>query len=81
MGEAAVSRRLIRIQTVINLTGMSRSTIWRKVKAKTLPQPVRLGDSSAAWLLDEIESWIDERVAERDARLDRRSEIQPASER
>jgi prophage regulatory protein len=37
----------------------SRAQLWRKVKDKTFPQPVRLGENRVAWLSTEIDAWID----------------------
>jgi len=34
--------------------------------AGTFPQPVKLGPRAIAWLSSEVESWMDERIAERD---------------
>lgn len=37
----------------------SRAQLYRKVKAKTFPAPVRLGENKVAWLSTEIEAWIE----------------------
>ena len=66
-------RRLIRIKAVKEMTGQSDATIWRKVKVGDFPQPVRLAVSSSAWVLDEVEAWVEARIAERDARLGRKA--------
>ena len=50
------SDRIIRIGEVLKLSGDSRSTIWRKVRAGTFPAPVRLSEEGAAcgWWLSEV---------------------------
>ena len=50
--------RLIRLEEVRNLTSLSRSAIYRKMKAKEFPQTVNLSDRSVAWVEEEIRSWI-----------------------
>lgn len=50
--------RLIRLEEVRNLTSLSRSAIYRKMKAKEFPQTVNLSDRSVAWVEDEIKSWM-----------------------
>ncbi|MER9309799.1 AlpA family phage regulatory protein [Mesorhizobium australicum] len=46
---------------------MSRTAIWLRVKAKTFPKPVRLGDGSRiAYVESEIETWIEQQIAHRD---------------
>jgi prophage regulatory protein len=57
--------RLIRIQEVKCLTGLSVATIYRKIAAKQFPSPVALGTLARAWPLSEVQDWIAERIAER----------------
>jgi prophage regulatory protein len=42
----------------------SPATIWRKVKAGTFPQPVKLGERITAWRMDDIEKWLAARHSE-----------------
>ena len=51
--------RFIRLPLVKSRTGLSRSTIYAKVKAQTFPAPVPLGDRAVGWVEDEVTSWID----------------------
>ena len=44
----------------------SRAQLWRKVKDKTFPAPVRLGENKIAWLSTEIDAWIEAIAAARD---------------
>jgi prophage regulatory protein len=44
--------------------------IARLEAAGRFPKRIRLGQNRVAWLLAEVESWIEERVARRDALLD-----------
>tara|TARA_B100001250_G_scaffold392981_1_gene395292 strand:+ start:1907 stop:2107 length:201 start_codon:yes stop_codon:yes gene_type:complete len=60
------SKKFIRLPVVIQLTGYRRSAIYEKMAAGTFPQPVKLGPRAIAWLSSEVESWMDERIAERD---------------
>ena len=50
--------RLIRLTEVRNLTALSRSAIYRKMKANDFPQTVNLGDRSVAWVESEVTAWI-----------------------
>ena len=59
--------RILRRPDVETQTGLSRSTIYDLMKAKKFPKPVPLGEKSVGWLESEIENWIAERVAEREA--------------
>lgn len=52
--------RILRIDAVVERTGLSRTTIWRRERAGKFPRRKTLGSSSAVgWLEHEIEEWID----------------------
>lgn len=46
----------------------SKAQIWRKVKDGSFPKPVRLGANRVAFIQAEIQQWIKDRIAERDAK-------------
>ncbi len=50
--------RLLRIQEVISVTGISRMTIYRLEKDGAFPSRRRLGKNSVAWLDDDISAWV-----------------------
>jgi prophage regulatory protein len=54
--------RLIRIDEVKRLTGISTATLYRKISAKEFPRPVQLGVAARAWPLSEVQSWIADRI-------------------
>ncbi|WP_299686741.1 AlpA family transcriptional regulator [uncultured Vibrio sp.] len=58
--------RLIKLKEVIAVTGLSRSSIYKYMDERQFPQSVSLGERSVAWVEDEVQDWILERVAERD---------------
>ena len=53
--------RMLRFVDVIACTGLSRTTIWRRVKAGTFPAPLSLGDNSCGWPENLIIDWIESR--------------------
>ena len=56
--------KIMRIPEVIDATGLSRATIWRRVRSGEFPPPVRLGgpnSRSVGWKKAEVEEWIDTR--------------------
>lgn len=57
------AERLIRIDEVKRLTGISTATLYRKISAREFPRPVRLGVVARAWPLSEVQSWIAGRIA------------------
>jgi prophage regulatory protein len=56
------SLEILRRREVQARTGLSRSTIYERVRAKTFPLPISLGSQSVGWLKSEIDEWIAERV-------------------
>jgi len=48
----------IRIRRVMERTGLSRATIYRKVRLETFPPSHRLGSSCVGWYESEVNDWI-----------------------
>ncbi len=61
------AKRFIRLPEVINRTGYRRTSIYEEIAEGTFPAPIKLGPRAVAWVSEEIEEWMDARVAERDA--------------
>ena len=53
--------RLLRRTDVEVRTGLTRSTIYRLMRAGEFPEPLKLGPRAVRWRATEIESWIAER--------------------
>ncbi len=52
--------KLLRKPAVLERTGMSKSTLDRKMKAGQFPRPVKLaGTRLVAWRSDDIARWIE----------------------
>ena len=54
--------RLLPIAHVVDLTSLSKASIYRKVAEKTFPAPLKIGKSRVAWRESAISSWIAEQV-------------------
>jgi prophage regulatory protein len=55
--------RILRPREVTEVTGLSRTTIWRGVNAGIFPKPVRLTPSTIGWCQTDIAQWQAERRA------------------
>lgn len=44
----------------------SKVQLWRKVKEKSFPSPIKLGAGRNGWVEHEIDEWIVHRMAERE---------------
>ncbi|GHU06581.1 hypothetical protein AGMMS50225_01950 [Betaproteobacteria bacterium] len=56
------ARSILRRHQVEARTGLSRSSIYIKVRNKEMPAPISLGARAVGWLESEIDAWIDEQV-------------------
>ncbi|SEI81630.1 helix-turn-helix transcriptional regulator [Paraburkholderia diazotrophica] len=56
--------RVVGLESVIAMTGISRATIFRMRKAGQFPQPARLGSRALRFWLADIEAWLVARRAE-----------------
>jgi prophage regulatory protein len=60
--------KLLKRSEVVALTGLSRSTIDRKVRTGTFPAPLRISQRRVAWRASEVLTWLSEqRPTPRDA--------------
>jgi len=53
-----MSNKILRIQEVTELTGLSRATIWRKERAGIFPIRKQLGLNSVGWLESDVQQWL-----------------------
>jgi len=45
-------------------TGLARSTIYKRVAQNEFPKQISLGGNAVGWLKNDIDSWIESRMAE-----------------
>lgn len=57
--------RILRLPSVMSITGRSRSAIYDDVSRGLFPTPVRLGLRAIGWRADEVDAWIEARVRAR----------------
>ncbi len=53
--------RVIRANEVHNITGLSRTTLWRMENKGEFPRRVSLGGNAVGWKLSEVQKWISDR--------------------
>jgi prophage regulatory protein len=54
--------KIARLPVVKNLTGLSRSTIYLRIKNGEFPKPISLGGRSVGWLESDIQQWLTDRI-------------------
>ena len=72
--------RIIRLRTVLDRTGLSRSTVYRKIAEGTFPSQVRISVHGAGWRESAINRWIADPVGYREDIADRVAQTQKAEE-
>ena len=60
-----LTKSFIRITRVIELTSLSKSTIYRLIKKDRFPKPITLRgmENVRLFVKDEVEDWIKEQIA------------------
>jgi prophage regulatory protein len=57
-----MTHKMIRLPTVIEQTGLSRSSIYLRMKNNKFPKSISLGDRAIAWLEADIEQWLEDKI-------------------
>lgn len=53
---------ILRLPAVKSRTGLSRSTIYLRIKEGTFPTPISLGARAVGWIDSEIEKWLEKQI-------------------
>jgi len=51
------SERILRLRAVLDRTGLSRATLYRKVQQGTFPRQVKLAERCVGWRESAIADW------------------------
>ena len=58
--------RLLRMPAVVAITGISEGSVYRLVREKKFPQPVRVAvPKMTVWPSDVIDKWVQDQLVER----------------
>ena len=53
---------ILRRKQVEARTGLSRSTLYARIKAGTFPAPVSLGPRAVGWIESDVQRWVSDRI-------------------
>ena len=59
--------KLVRLDTVLEMTTLSVSTIYRLMKKGKFPRQIKISERSTRWVLEEIYEWMDGNFQSREA--------------
>ena len=57
-----MSHKILRLPTVKELTGLSRSTIYLRISKNEFPSPISLGGRAVGWVESDINNWLAEKI-------------------
>ncbi|TGT85415.1 MULTISPECIES: AlpA family phage regulatory protein [unclassified Mesorhizobium] len=60
--------RIVRLRTVLARTGLSRSTMYRKIAEGTFPAQIKISVNGAGWRESDINLWVADPVSWRAGR-------------
>ena len=60
-----MQQKFLRRPAVEAVTGLGRSTIYQMMSDGRFPKSVRIGRRAVAWTAEEVQAWLEERIAER----------------
>ena len=55
---------IVRLPAVLDITGLKRSTLYKRVAGGNFPRPIRLGPRAVGWIRHEVDEWLRARIAE-----------------
>ena len=50
--------RILRIATVLDRTGLTRATLYRKIQAGSFPRQIQLSERCVGWRASDIDAWM-----------------------
>lgn len=53
-----IPRKALRIDSVIERTGVSKTHLYRMINSGKFPRPVKLSERVSAWDADLVDSWL-----------------------
>lgn len=55
-------RKLLKLPEVLDRTQLGRSTVYMMISQKSFPKPISLGKRAVAWVEEEIDNWIENKI-------------------
>jgi prophage regulatory protein len=56
------STKFLRLPSVIDKVGLSRSQIYKLIQRGDFPEPVKIGPKISVWIEEKLEMWMDAQV-------------------
>ena len=56
------SRKFLRLPSVSEKVGLSRSQIYKLIQQGKFPEPIKLGPKISVWIEEKLEAWMDTKI-------------------
>lgn len=53
-----IQRKALRINSVIERTGVSKTHLYRLIQAEKFPRPVKLSERVSVWDASDVDQWL-----------------------
>ncbi|HUE91869.1 AlpA family transcriptional regulator [Pseudomonas sp.] len=63
MAAQSISPALLRLPSVCAMVGLSKSQIYRLIRAGEFPAGISLGANSVAWPAEHVNAWVAEKIS------------------
>lgn len=58
--EPSAPDRILRLRTVLDRTGLTRSTLYRKIKAGEFPNQLQISTNCVGWRESSVAAWLED---------------------
>jgi len=70
-GQAKSGIALIRKDQLLQNIPLGASTLYEEIAQGRFPKPVKIGRRASAWLMSEVEAWLDGKLSTRNTGIQR----------
>ena len=63
MARQTTAPRFLRLPEVLNLVGVTRSTLYRWMEAEMFPRQISVGGNTVVWAVSDVTKWMQDQIA------------------
>ena len=63
MPKQVTAPQFLRLPEVLNLVGVTRSTLYRWMEAGTFPRQISVGGNTVVWVESDVTKWMQDQIA------------------
>lgn len=58
-----IPNRVLRLRQVLQIVGLSKSTVYARIREGSSPKSISLGGMSVGWIESEVNDWVSARIS------------------